>query len=198
MFNRTFFCILLCFSVGCAIIKPKIDPEQDPIYWQRVQPLSWEDFKAEPDLGSLNGAISDVSIIIKMFDYPIEEATVDIRSVFYPYGSWVNPYTKTQDMLTHEIYHFHIEEIFARKMRQQFDTTVFSPYDLRKQWWKIYDGILTKCISYHEEYDYEIRLPKGEENQVKWQEKIDRELDELKEYADPVVKIEVKEIEERD
>jgi hypothetical protein len=57
---------------------------------------------------------------VTSIDYEINDNYVSVESYFHPSSSFVyNKNTNSQDLLTHELYHFKITEYFSRKAKKE-------------------------------------------------------------------------------
>ncbi len=169
------YSILILF----LMINVSIERNGDIIIWNEESRITWSDFDGVPpkDKG-LKLAVSSVRIDIVGDIYENEIPDVAIEAHFIKSKSW----TITNDLksLAHEQIHFDIAELYARKIRQQFELLICkktSDFDFYE---KVYFELTKEHSKTQKEFDGNAYSSKEKENQ--WKLKIAKELEELKEY----------------
>lgn len=92
--------------------------------WSAARPLRWSDFQAHPPRDGAESARTGYGMYYawrcrgRAFEFQVIAA-------FHPRRSWVKPEVlrdsvESRRTLAHEQAHFHITEVYARRMRQQF------------------------------------------------------------------------------
>ena len=154
--------------------------DRNKICWEGDEPLVWKDFK-----GSVPSRTDQVAYTTVHFSYKVPaKNSIQVLNCFVKDKSWVKKDKRLPRILAHEQYHFHISEIFARRMRRDMAKitiptipNVEGPFD---EW-------LEKYYVEQALYDKETSHSQIRTEQIKWEEKIDKELKELEAYKDQIV-----------
>jgi len=180
--------ILLVFIVtGFSLPK-----EKGLIEYNEQRELTWNDYKARPNKASSFKALT-ASRISFSANSEGKLLKLNLQNYFEPHASWTKT-DKNKELLEHERLHFHISELFARKLRRQILQTKFksSGQRLMNEVSKMYEEHmheLTQCQRrYDRETDHSIQVDKQEE----WDFKIKSELLTLKQFTNPSIEIELK------
>jgi len=113
---------------------------------------------------------------------------IQIVSLFHPCRSYVyNRNLYSNDLLTHELYHFHITEYCARKMRKEIKTQITKSQYVNLV--EIENSILMQEQKIQYEYDDETYHGYVFGKQVEWQKKIDSSLLSLKKYSETIISL---------
>ncbi len=117
--------------------------------------------------------------------YYWDSAVVDINAVMYCERSYISPDAISDEgVMRHELYHFKIAELFARKYRKILSTT--SPISPETHM-EIKKRIMMEYQQYQEEYDVGVNYYSNKRKQKEWERKIDLELQELEDFKNPRV-----------
>lgn len=171
--------LLLNFSLSAQKVNPKVHK-----LWNPAEPLSWSDFKGLPDSRLVTGkGHSDAGIhTMIIVDYCCqEEGEMDIcfQAAIHRTKSW--SVSDSESLLVHEQLHFDITELITRKIRRAISrssaTTANEKYRVYLRAVKEFSKIQ---IRYDRETDHGLRPVR----QLKWKEKVLRELEELKAFAE--------------
>jgi hypothetical protein len=173
---KTLFCLL---AVTLLRIFP-LGQDSSLIEWNAERKLNWNDFKAAPDPGSPNAALT-YSIIKYDFSYNETDGLLfHIHCEFDKNISWGK--TKTDYILSHEQGHFDITEIFARKLNKAFKE--YKPAsNVKKDVNKIYLDTMHQLGDRQSQYDKETNSSINIAEQERWLKKIKDELKELVGFA---------------
>lgn len=154
---------------------------KDCIEWSGERKLKWSDFKGKPNRLSRNEALTDsgMSIGLKCDDRSSE---VTINCFFDRNGSWAKD-DRTPYLLAHEQLHFDITELFVRKLRKQIDKLGNDCKKLNEHIEEFYNENYKEFVQYQNDYDSESNHSLNKEKQAFWENKVARELEELKSYA---------------
>ena len=159
--------------------------DTDTIYYKPGIQINWNDFKGEPkDLGSR--VAMTYSGFAFSFHSDADNFNLKIKVYMVRSRSW----TKTDDsfVLTHERGHFNITEISARKFwkilkAKHLDQVKNS--EAKKKYLAIKDlyyTIAKESEEMQDRYDKETNHSIIKEEQIKWTEKINKQLEELPPY----------------
>jgi hypothetical protein len=117
----------------------------------------------------------------------LEEDTNSVVAYFHPSRSFVyNKKSGSKDLLTHELYHFKITEIFARKTRKEIIENKISSFEKRKE---ILNINLIEEQRFQELYDYETYHSYIYSKQREYEKKIDSLLLTLNVYKNQKLNI---------
>ena len=171
--------ILLTFLLFCP--STYANPgDKDIIVWNKQSTLSWNDFRGRPDKTGEHIAMSKCGITMEQSSYslPYGKPVYSFYAYFVPQSSWYYPQKVTQETLAHEQLHFDIAELFARKLRAQFDRVQIAPNEAKE----IFDNTYKAYRQMQELYDSETRNGNLEPEQKKWRSKIGLALKKLSSY----------------
>jgi len=108
-----------------------------------------------------------------------------IEAYFHPSRSFVyNKKSRSKDLLTHELYHFKITELFARKARKEIIENKISNFDKRTE---ILNRILEDEKKFQQMYDYETSHSYVYFKQLAFEKEIDSLLLTLNIYENPKI-----------
>lgn len=180
--------IVFCNSVFAQFGQLVLSLPKEEIYWSQDQRLSWTDFKGGQWKMDAKYTATTVGGISTQYEVPGDVVIVTSRSTFNKALSAFRSGYETTFILQHEQLHFDIYELFCRKLKKAF--TEMGPinsetpgFDLEK----IKSAIYKACADTQHAYDEECyRFP---EKQKDWVNKIAVEIESLKEFRDPVVRL---------
>ncbi|MBC6490278.1 DUF922 domain-containing protein [Flavihumibacter stibioxidans] len=158
----------------------KISAERENINWRSRRILNWNDFKGNPVAAASNAALTSTSILIN-FGYDDQSLTYKIQCVFYPQKSWTK--VQSNHILAHEQGHFDISQLFTRKLHKALSEYRFRAASVDRDVQKIYQQISQDQAAFQQLYDNETNYSRNLAEQKNWQDKIEKELEELKPYA---------------
>lgn len=154
--------------------------ERENINWRSRRTLHWNDFKGNPVAAASNAALTSTSILIN-FGYDDQSLTYKIQCVFYPQKSWTK--VQSNHILAHEQGHFDISQLFTRKLHKALSEYRFRAASVDRDVQKIYQQISQDQAAFQQLYDKETNYSRNLAEQKNWQDKIEKELEELKPYA---------------
>jgi len=151
------------------------------IQWTASRRLTWLDFKSQPDRNATNAALTSSKIVFN-YSYGDEKGfTYHINCVFDKTSSWGK--VKTDYILSHEQGHFDIAEIYARKLNKALRHYSFNVKSSPKEVPVLYQQIMKEEGALQNQYDSETDFSRDRPQQAIWLDKIQHDLDRLKEYA---------------
>lgn len=194
------FSLLMFSSLGLIIPTAySLENIQDErIEWTEEMTLSLSDFKGEPFQDPITDMEEYVSIvgyepsgvattwieaqwIIERTNYSgcsYNWKVIDTTAYFLPHVSWLAPESHTNEVLNHELGHFHIAQIIADRFKN-VDTTAVCPdgiYDTEKIREDLSNMINTQNREMNLLYDTETYGGSIQSKQVEWNKKINHEL----------------------
>jgi hypothetical protein len=169
-----FFLMSLCASSAAFSQASK-----SLLEWNEYYRLSWEDFQGKAADGTFGDAGTAVHIKARPF-YSGKEIKYDVYAYFNREKSWARD--TSASLLAHEQLHFHIAELYARKIRKKIDALAAQGVNDIDVFNAAIKQILTESNEADEQYDLETlhgALPK---KQAAWTVKIHEELSLLNDY----------------
>jgi hypothetical protein len=151
--------------------------------------------KINPDhireMGENTGAVTVSSLSYKMVDVKGKHVQLKVCAQFHPHESWTRyPHLYHPDeALEHEKRHFDICEIYARKFRQLLANSQWSNRTFDNNLRASFKKLVAEYRAAQARYDRETHHSIDVAQQENWNAKIDRELEELSQYAESVVTI---------
>lgn len=133
---------------------------------------------------------SDIDVVLQNED--ANAATIIVYAYFDSGHSWVKPRDATNKALQHELGHFNITEIYARKLRRQCNETIFTKRNLFKELTQLYNDHLTKLEKAQTEYYVETMHSTNEAYQKQWEEMIKIQLKETEAFENIYLTVRVK------
>ncbi|MCE7991595.1 MAG: hypothetical protein HEP71_06430 [Roseivirga sp.] len=161
----------------------KVNPRVHKL-WDPAVPLSWSDFKGLPDSLLITGkGHSDAGIhTMIIVDYCCEEegrADICFQSAIHRTKSW--SVSDSESLLVHEQLHFDITELITRKIRRAISR---SSATTANEKYRVYLSSVREFSRMQIRYDRETDHGLRPVRQLKWKEKVWRELEELKAFAE--------------
>lgn len=156
------------------------DKDEELIKWSGSRSLTWSDYKASPNANS-DAAASTTTYLGIEFNVDQNGLTWKIQCSFSKTKSWGR--SKTDFILKHEQGHFDIAEIFARKLNKKMSEYKFNKDSYKTDLKNIYQGITKDKEAFQDLYDNETDHSRKKEEQSEWLKKIEKTLEELKEFS---------------
>ena len=160
-----------------------------PIPFAKIDRITLKDFKGyRKPYQTLDGQ-KKFAFITTSITWEKTGDGVEVQAAFHPARSYVyNDKIVDRFLLKHELFHFRITEIFARKCRQELSRREGSPSD----------DAISEVIAFYEESETEMQLRYDEETyhgylmkeQKRWEKNVDSLLNSLVEYKSPAVRYE--------
>ena len=168
--------------------------DNDIIEWSSEK-LTWENFKGKPNTSSGFITVNAGKIDLSSKE-PITVLTknihVTIRALFYKEVSWT--ITTSRKILQHEQLHTDIREVYARMLRKKLSekTKFISPENAQKWLDIVYSELDKKMRLTQGKYDNETDHSTNNKRQKEWNEKVTKQLEELKDYIHNEIIITIK------
>jgi hypothetical protein len=161
------------------------------IYWTKEYKLTWGDFKASPKNISTNAAITSAGFGIEPYTISSNSDTVNlvVNVFFVKNESWVKQNAKSLSLLNHEQAHFDINELFARKFKQQLIKHKFTNASFLENFSKLFLKYQNDLKAYQNLYDKQTDHSRLEAKQLEWEKKVAKELENLKGLSEPMLTI---------
>lgn len=160
-----------------------------PIPFTEIDSITLKDFKGyRKPFQTVDGQKKFAFITTSIY-WEKTDSGVEVQAAFHPARSYVyNDKIVDRFLLKHELYHFRITEVFARKCRQELSQIRAVPSD----------DAISEVITFNEESEIEMQLRYDEESyhgylmkeQKRWEKNVDSLLNLLVEYKTPTVRYE--------
>jgi len=178
----SFFILVILFSLNYVNF---IDYEK-PIPYKEIKRISFKNFRGFEFFKKELYGNRYFAYVYTSIDYEIKKDSIDINAYFHPSKSFVyDKESKSNDLLTHEIYHFKITEIYARKIRKE---VIENRINNKNQ----VDEIISKNLilenEFQEKYDYDTFHSYVLKEQKKYEQIVDSTLNSLNNYKDSKIK----------
>lgn len=159
--------------------KSTANSKEKRILWMENQYPTWSDYKGKP---KNNGMVAETSTIIEI-SFGVKNGVVftKVNCAFLPLNSWVHDKQKSDYILKHELLHFDITELYARKLRKRFASEIKTEKDYPKIN-KIYREIISEWQNKQQQYDGETNHSINKDAQILWNEEIANELELMLDY----------------
>lgn len=177
-FAMKYFLIILLLI---PVILSAQSKDEELLEWSTSKKLTWNDYKANPDPAS-DAAASTTTYLSIEYNITLKSFGYKIRSRFSKTRSW--GLHKTDYILTHEQGHFDIAEIFARKLNKLMKEYKFDWRTYKDELKKIYQGVMNEKEEMQNKYDEETNHSINKEKQEDWLKKIEKMLEEYKDFSD--------------
>lgn len=184
--NATVLILGITMVVVSILFHINILRYSSPIPFNEIDRITLRDFKGyRKPYQTLDGK-REFAFITTTLDWEKHGASVEVQALFHPARSYVfNENIADRFLLKHELYHFRITEVFARKCRQELSKMN-----------KLPEGDVIGNIVASEElakdqmqyrYDEESYHGYIMKEQKKWEKEIDSLLNLLDEYKNPAI-----------
>lgn len=176
-----------------AGIDPKIEIESDRISWDPNDKLEWSDFKANADNNSTLDAYTMLGISLEILGQKDGVVDMGVFGYFEKDKSWVKSQEKNNRLLLHEQKHFDLCEVFRRKLVQRLEEG--NPYafdSFSAEVGKTFNTIFAEYTKEQDHYDHETNHSQKKEEQIKWNNFIEKELLRLEKYDKLAATLKVK------
>ena len=183
------FILFLAISIiaFAALYEVNFINYSSPIPYSQINSITFKDFKGfKKPAQTLNG-IQEFAFIktSRKIDF-ISNNTVTATTYFHPSRSYVfNQRLRNPDLLSHELYHFHIAEYITRLLRKEIseyngNLTLNKIESLRKKYFYIENEIQ---FDYDDQTDHSYAF----KEQKLWQSKIDSNLNSLALFKNSII-----------
>ena len=158
---------------------------KSPMTYDKVDQITFEDFKGLEFFKKTLYGNERFAYIVTTIDSEIKDDYVRIESLFHPSRSFVyKQQIKSKELLTHEIYHFKITELFVRKAKQK----ILSQKPIGKeQIQKIISKMKLEVRKYQYKYDDDTFHSYVFSEQKRYENTVDSLLNLLSEFKDPKI-----------
>ncbi len=167
----------LCFAQD-------IETEKNYIYWSDDYRLLWTDFDELPKRYSEHAAYSVIGYESR-FDMNNARYKAVIRTYFDRNESWSKNWVGI--LLSHEQGHFDLAELYGRKFRKRVKEAMEADNISVEKFKRMSDEAIKLLEEAQHEYDVDTNYSMDFRSQKKWIERIQHELKQLEEFANPEI-----------
>lgn len=148
---------------------------QHTIQWNENQQLTWEDFAGKVNDSSRFDAECFAEIRYNYKFHSPDNFEFDVCANFNKNTSWTRIGLQSNELLKHEQMHFNIAELFAKKLKRDFDTYSYTArYNM--QILQVFDQVKIEYQAMQLEYDEETNHSLNKVKQKEWEDFIKNEL----------------------
>ena len=180
--------IILIISFSTLIVVQNSNNEEDRVFWNATQKLTWEDFKGAPNYKEIYSARTFCVISSKM-SRKNDSVVFTIKAAIQKNKSWVKLDQKTISCLEHEQLHFDITELSVRLFRKKLLEYVFNRRTIRTEFGKLVNEFDLYHLKLQDQYDNETNHRLNIAKQNDWNKKISSELCKAEKYDNPIITI---------
>lgn len=179
--NTTTWILGATFLLASILFHINIIRYHAPVEYSKINFITLKDFVGlKPPAQTLEGS-KEFAFITTSLTYNRHGNAVEIKALFHPSRSYVfNENVFSNDLLKHELYHFRITELYARKTRQKLSTYQEMPTSDEISY--ILAGSRTEEREMQSRYDYETYHSYVLKKQHEWQITIDSLLSSLTKF----------------
>ena len=180
------------FSIVCFLSLTTTEQRNKAaINYDEQHELNWEDYKAKPNKASSYKALTATVV---SFSAKSDGKTLQLtlQNAFEPHNSWTKT-IENKELLDHERLHFHISEVYARKLRKEILNTKFksSGQKLMNEISELYQSKMNELAKYQRRYDKETDHSIDVKKQKEWERQVFQELEALKSYFSAEITIQL-------
>jgi len=120
-FLKYSFLILFPLIIGFAALTHTnyLDYEK-PITYDKIESITFENFRGLEFFKKNLYGNKRFAYVVVTIDSEISDDYVDVKSLFHPSRSFVyNSHINSKELLSHEMYHFKITELYTRKIKKE-------------------------------------------------------------------------------
>ncbi|MCF8277496.1 MAG: hypothetical protein K9J17_12250 [Flavobacteriales bacterium] len=164
-------------------VKAQVKVSNDTLHWNSNRPLSWNDFKGQPEEGgTLKGQILCLNLGGFQRQSAHHQIHFNIVSVFDRMNSWMPVKDRTDAGLNYFQVMFNIYEVHARKMREAYALSRTST-NPDAEFQEKYSHSANDRSAELEQFKTETKLGMDTTALVTWRLKVDEELKALEAYG---------------
>lgn len=185
--NRTVFILGVTLVTVSILFHVNILRYRPPIEYTKINSITLKDFIGYRLPNQTLDGMKKFAFITTTIDWKKYGNEIEVKSLFHPARSYVyNENIVSKFLLQHELYHFHIVEVFARKCREELSEFKETPTDA-----DIQNIISThKTLEIEMQRDYDDKTYHGYilKEQKQWQLKVDTLLSLLDKFRNSKIR----------
>ncbi len=163
---------------------------ESPITYDRIDEITFENFRGVEFFKKSLYGNKRFAYVVTTIDSDIDGNEVTVQSYFHPSRSFVyNTHSNSKDLLSHELYHFKITELYTRKAKERLSKLETNDYRIIEE---TIDKIWVEERNYQRKYDYDTFHSYVYGEQKKYEKVIDSLLNLLSEFEKPKIIIDGK------
>lgn len=177
--------IIIPVAIGFAIIsRTNYFNYESPIRYDEIDRITFKNFRGlEFFKKSLYGN-KRFAYVVTTMNSDIENDQVRIEALFHPSKSFVyNTHSNSNELLTHELYHFKITELFVRKAKKRIVDKKLERGEIEN----LIETIWLEERSFQAKYDFDTFHSYVYGEQKNYERRIDSLLNLLADYKNPKI-----------
>ena len=185
---RYFACLLL-LPVIFACLRSPLFAQSDLLIYSEHPELSWADFQGPSNDNTENWAETRSGVKYSYNALSRDgklELTFEVYSYFDRTKSWTKVDEGEKALLGHELLHFKISELSARKLRKSF-----AEFEYTRNFQEEVKALFRQSIedrkAMQSRYDQESDHSRYPSEQARWERHVNAELEKLSDFADQTV-----------
>ena len=156
--------------------------QYNEIEWNDSEKLTWNDFNGK--ITSKGYTALTATAISFSYMYTETSIELEVRTVFDKDESWVNEDLASNQLLAHEQLHFDITELVSRKFRKSLaESEELTPSVMNE----MYGEYVNEVMYLQHQYDKESNHSVKRDEQLKWELKVQNQLNEYDEFKDAFI-----------
>lgn len=160
---------------------------QRPIPFKNIDKITFKDFKGFEFFRKELHGTEKFAYVITSIDYEIEHNELEVVAYFHPSESYVyNSNCYNNELLRHEMYHFRITEVYARKIKHYIKEQNIQQVSAIKS---VISNFKKEENNFQAAYDIETCHGVILKKQILYQKKIDALLINLKKFKNDKIKL---------
>ena len=175
--------LMLLLSIGGSAQGQLVDTDRYK-RWSKQQPLRWNDYRVSQRNTIKHGFAVSAITSYQYYFLPRElhtDSCLNVLTLFRKKTSWVKD-TVEQIVLEHEQIHFDIAELYARKIRERFQSFRGTQCSVSDIYYQV-DSLLDAADRYQELFDRDTFYGRSSRIQERWRDQMDTELKQLEEFS---------------
>jgi hypothetical protein len=161
----------------------KIYGQDNTMLWSENQSLEWRDFVGIVKDTSRFDAESFAEVRYHYKRNEQNRLNFEVYAHFNKNASWYRPGTQTEALLKHEQLHFDIAELYARKLKQAFETYPYSE-NFQAEVLAVFNEIKNDYHEMQHLYDEETNHSLNRDKQTQWSNTIHEALMQMKQVVE--------------
>jgi Bacterial protein of unknown function (DUF922) len=182
----------LILMLGVASVMMSWTDPTNLTVWDPNTKLTWKDFRDTIITDSHRAALTTAGVRLSLSQTQADKVSIEAYCVMDHDRSWVDINKQSDNLLSHEQYHFNISEYWCRKLKKELSATKLTNKNLKEKIRSIQQENFAQCKEMENQYDEETNHSLIEPEQRKWEKKVDALLKSLDEYAGPSLTLAVR------
>jgi len=187
-FLKYSFLVLTPLAIGFAtLVHINYLDYEKPLTYDKIDEITFENFRGLEFFKKTLRGNKRFAYVVVTIKSEIKEDHVIVKSLFHPSRSFVyNSHSNSKELLSHEMYHFKITELFARKIKQDISNLVTPNAKSIKNIIRVKEK---EERAFQKKYDYDTYHSYVFKEQKRYEREIDSVLNLLSKFKQPKLKL---------